>query len=170
MLARSLRDAVGAPNPSPGTASRSIAAMQLEPVLRQFEMERSQRVLKISVRSFLMGAALQVPFAPVRDPPLCVQAVPCWQRGPYCPQELPTTCLYGRIFRYKLLLRTVLDSPGETQSFRSICSLSSDVRASQPDPHNLSMMQIVAARNYAAKNLLPVKDFLDHASYDCGTL
>jgi hypothetical protein len=31
-------------------------------------------------------------------------------------------------------------------------------------------MQVVAARNYAVSRFLPVKDFLDHASFDCGTL
>ena len=31
-------------------------------------------------------------------------------------------------------------------------------------------MQVVAARNYAVSRFLPVKDFLDHASYDCGAL
>lgn len=34
----------------------------------------------------------------------------------------------------------------------------------------LCAWQIVAARNFAVKNILPVKDFLDHSSYDCGTL
>ncbi|CAK0760239.1 hypothetical protein CVIRNUC_002755 [Coccomyxa viridis] len=29
---------------------------------------------------------------------------------------------------------------------------------------------VVAARNFAVSNLLPVRDFLDHAAYDCGTL
>lgn len=32
------------------------------------------------------------------------------------------------------------------------------------------VLQVVAARNFAVANLLPVKDFLDHASYDCGSL
>ncbi len=34
----------------------------------------------------------------------------------------------------------------------------------------IACLQVVAARNYAVEKFLPVKDFLDHASYDCGTL
>jgi hypothetical protein len=36
--------------------------------------------------------------------------------------------------------------------------------------NNCLQLQVVAARNYAVEKFLPVKDFLDHASYDCGTL
>lgn len=30
--------------------------------------------------------------------------------------------------------------------------------------------QVVAARNFAVRKFLPVKDFLDHASYECARL
>ena len=35
---------------------------------------------------------------------------------------------------------------------------------------SLLALQVVAARNFAVSNILPVRDFLDHAAYDCGTL
>ena len=38
---------------------------KVDEALRDFERERTRRKLKISVKSNLMGAALQIPFAPV---------------------------------------------------------------------------------------------------------
>ena len=35
---------------------------------------------------------------------------------------------------------------------------------------SLLALQVVAARNFAVSNILPVRDFLDHAAYDCGKL
>ncbi|BDA48885.1 Monooxygenase 2 [Coccomyxa sp. Obi] len=93
VLARALRDAM---QPAASTSAADVSTMTstaVQAALRDYEIERSRRVLKISVRSNLMGTVLQIPFAPV-----------------------------------------------------------------------------VAARNFAVRNFLPVKDFLNHASYDCGTL
>ena len=68
VLARSIRDAIGAIPLGNGAGGSALAATQIQPALRDFERERSKRVLKISVRSYLMGAALQIPFAPVCSP------------------------------------------------------------------------------------------------------
>ncbi|KAK9917380.1 hypothetical protein WJX75_003773 [Coccomyxa subellipsoidea] len=93
VLARALRDVMGPAASTSAADVSTITSTALQAALREYEVERSSRVLKISVRSNLMGTVLQIPFAPV-----------------------------------------------------------------------------VAARNYAVEKFLPVKDFLDHASYDCGTL
>lgn len=37
-------------------------------------------------------------------------------------------------------------------------------------PQPSDRLQVVAARNYAVRNILPVKGVLDHAMYDCGAL
>lgn len=44
---------------------RSIATADLIAVLRDYENERKSRTRLITVRSNLMGQALQIPFAPV---------------------------------------------------------------------------------------------------------
>ena len=44
---------------------RSVATSDLIQVLREYENERKSRTRLITVRSNLMGQALQIPFAPV---------------------------------------------------------------------------------------------------------
>ena len=62
VLARTLRDALG----GPGSHSlKQHTLVKVDEALRDFERERTRRKLKISVKSNLMGAALQIPFAPV---------------------------------------------------------------------------------------------------------
>ena len=65
VLARALRDAMQ-PAASPSAAYIStMTSTAVQAALRDYEIERSRRVLKISVRSNLMGTVLQIPFAPV---------------------------------------------------------------------------------------------------------
>ena len=64
VLARSLRDAMGGPAGHSGQLG-SLVTTKVDEALRDFERERTRRKLKISVKSNLMGAALQIPFAPV---------------------------------------------------------------------------------------------------------
>ena len=47
---------------------RSVATADLIQVLREYETERKSRTRLITVRSNLMGQALQIPFAPVCHP------------------------------------------------------------------------------------------------------
>ena len=68
VLARTLRNALGGSG-SPSLKQQTL--VKVDEALREFERERTRRKLKISVKSNLMGAALQIPFAPVsklRDP------------------------------------------------------------------------------------------------------
>ncbi|CAL5223561.1 g6095 [Coccomyxa viridis] len=62
VLARTLRDALGGSG-SPSLKQQTL--VKVDEALRNFERERTRRKLKISVKSNLMGAALQIPFAPV---------------------------------------------------------------------------------------------------------
>ena len=64
VLARTLRDALGSPG-AHGLKQHTL--VKVDEALRDFERERTRRKLKISVKSNLMGAALQIPFAPVSD-------------------------------------------------------------------------------------------------------
>lgn len=64
VLARTLRDTLGGPG-APGLKQHTL--VKVDEALRDFERERTRRKLKISVKSNLMGAALQIPFAPVSD-------------------------------------------------------------------------------------------------------
>ena len=59
--------------PAASTPAADVSTMTstaLQAALREYEVERSSRVLKISVRSNLMGTVLQIPFAPVSPFPL----------------------------------------------------------------------------------------------------
>lgn len=47
------------------TTLRSVATPDLVQVLRDYEKERKSRTRLITIRSNLMGQALQIPFAPV---------------------------------------------------------------------------------------------------------
>ena len=70
VLARALRNVMG---PAASTSAADVSTMSstaLQAALREYEVERSSRVLKISVRSNLMGTVLQIPFAPVSPFPL----------------------------------------------------------------------------------------------------
>ena len=49
---------------------RSVATPDLVQVLRDYEKERKARTRLITIRSNLMGQALQIPFAPVSSSPL----------------------------------------------------------------------------------------------------
>lgn len=63
-----LRDALRPKDPSNGDRPhtlRSLPTSDLEQVLRQYERERKGRTRVITIRSNLMGKALQIPFAPV---------------------------------------------------------------------------------------------------------
>lgn len=53
------------------TTLRSVATSDLVQVLRDYEKERKSRTRLITIRSNLMGQALQIPFAPVSS---CVHA------------------------------------------------------------------------------------------------
>ena len=64
VLARTLRDAMGGPAGQSGQPG-SLVTTRVDEALRNFERERTRRKLKISVKSNLMGTALQIPFAPV---------------------------------------------------------------------------------------------------------
>lgn len=64
VLARTLRDALGGSG-SPSLKQQTL--VKVDEALRNFERERTRRKLKISVKSNLMGAALQIPFAPVNN-------------------------------------------------------------------------------------------------------
>ncbi len=56
--------------PAASTSAADVStATSLQTALREYEVERSSRVLKISVRSNLMGTVLQIPFAPVSAHP-----------------------------------------------------------------------------------------------------
>ena len=123
VLARALRGAMQQHGASPGASLRTLPREAVARALRGFERERTARKLKISVRSYLMGAALQIPFRPVRAHATLVSCVRLSAESSTCPHL-----------------------------------------AACPAP------QVVAARNYAVSRFLPVRDFLDHASYDCGTL
>lgn len=69
VLARALRGVMQEHASSSGATSlRTLPKAALAQALRDFERERTTRKLKISVRSNLMGAALQIPFGPVRIP------------------------------------------------------------------------------------------------------
>ena len=50
------------------TSLRSVATADLVQVLRDYEKERKSRTRLITIRSNLMGQALQIPFAPVSNP------------------------------------------------------------------------------------------------------
>ena len=65
MLARTLRNALGG---SGAPSLKQQTLVKVDEALREFERERTRRKLKISVKSNLMGAALQIPFAPVSEP------------------------------------------------------------------------------------------------------
>lgn len=64
VLARTLRDALGGSG-SPSLKQHTL--VKVDEALRDFERERTRRKLKISVKSNLMGAALQIPYAPVSE-------------------------------------------------------------------------------------------------------
>lgn len=51
-------------------AWRSVTTPALAEALRNFEKQRSKRVFPLAARSWGMGAALQLPFPPVRS---CLQ-------------------------------------------------------------------------------------------------
>lgn len=68
MLARMLRDTLRPSDLSNGDRPhtlRSLLTPDLVQVLRQYEKERKARTRLITIRSNLMGQALQIPFAPV---------------------------------------------------------------------------------------------------------
>jgi hypothetical protein len=58
---------MGLGRPGKPWVGQAAAATAVEPALRQFEVERSRRVLKISVRSYFMGSVLQASLPPVRS-------------------------------------------------------------------------------------------------------
>lgn len=64
MLARTLKEAIGSSGAQNGQLG-SLVLTQIDQALRDFERERTRRKLKISVKSNLMGFALQIPFPPV---------------------------------------------------------------------------------------------------------
>lgn len=66
VLARTLRDVMGQQSSLPEAVASNMTSTAVEAALREYEVERSNRVLKISVRSNLMGTVLQIPYAPVR--------------------------------------------------------------------------------------------------------
>jgi len=74
VLARTLKKAMGSSGAQNGQLG-SLVSTQVDQALRDFERERTRRKLKISVKSNLMGFALQIPFPPVSllaDPrPVC---------------------------------------------------------------------------------------------------
>lgn len=77
MLARKLRDVLQ-PNEASGDRPhtlRSLLTPDLVQVLRQYESERKARTRVITIRSNLMGRALQLPFAPVGV--VYCSALPC---------------------------------------------------------------------------------------------
>ena len=60
ILARSLRDALPAPGSRPESGAVPAA-------LRDYERQRTRRTFPIAARSWVFGALLQIPLAPVRD-------------------------------------------------------------------------------------------------------
>lgn len=64
VLARTLQGAIGGRAGQSGQLG-SLVTTKVDEALRNFERERTRRKLKISMKSNLMGAALQIPFAPV---------------------------------------------------------------------------------------------------------
>lgn len=77
VLARKLRDVLR-PNEASGDRPhtlRSLLTPDLVQVLRQYESERKARTRVITIRSNLMGRALQLPFAPVGV--VYCSALPC---------------------------------------------------------------------------------------------
>ena len=68
ILARKVHDLLHPQSESKGarpTTVRSLATPDLVQVLRDYEKERKNRTRLITIRSNLMGRALQIPFAPV---------------------------------------------------------------------------------------------------------
>ena len=158
VLARTLRDALG----GPGTHSlKQHTLVKVDEALRDFERERTRRKLKISVKSNLMGAALQIPFAPVSA--LGLRGIALWA---CCLAK----CEAGGGRRVvTLLLKHIALQP--TRPASELRERHNHQQAVLSALRKLSeLLQVVAARNYAVSNILPTKDVLDHAMYDCGTL
>ena len=68
ILARKVHDLLHPQSEAKGarpTSLRSVATPDLVQVLRDYEKERKNRTRLITIRSNLMGQALQIPFAPV---------------------------------------------------------------------------------------------------------
>lgn len=68
ILARKVHELLHPHSESKGARSttlRSVATTDLVQVLRDYEKERKNRTRLITIRSNLMGQALQIPFAPV---------------------------------------------------------------------------------------------------------
>ena len=147
VLARTLRDALGGSG-SPSLKQQTL--VKVDEALRNFERERTRRKLKISVKSNLMGAALQIPFAPVNNlgaPIMCSRyAISCYARRPTI-----------AVWRHCCPI-TGMHYTNDTSDCSSLAQ------------HHLTLLQVVAARNYAVENILSTKGVLDHAMYDCGTL
>lgn len=77
VLARKVHDLLHPQSESKGAQPmtlRSVATPDLVQVLREYEKERKARTRLITIRSNLMGQALQIPFAPVSSS----VGPPCW--------------------------------------------------------------------------------------------
>ena len=101
MLARALRDVIGPAASTSAANVSTVTSAALLAALREYEVERSSRVLKISVRSNLMGTVLQIPYAPVSPSPphfprLLVPLVSCGKQSLHilmmCCHSLYVTC------------------------------------------------------------------------------
>ncbi len=93
VLARKVHDLLHPQSESKGVrpmSLRSVATSDLVRVLRDYEKERKARTRLITIRSNLMGQALQIPFAPV-------SSSHCWPDSFILSLEVFVTCIMGRM-------------------------------------------------------------------------
>lgn len=71
----------------------TMTSTAAQAALRDYEIERSRRVLKISVRSNLMGTVLQIPFGPVSAPQLLKSVLIASCAMHWCPWSMSVLIL-----------------------------------------------------------------------------
>ncbi len=134
---------------------RSVATSDLIQVLREYENERKSRTRLITVRSNLMGQALQIPFAPVSH-------FDSWQQHIYNASVFyrPRViwCILHQVKHVNVLLLQ-LSVQTEWLCNSAIAQTSFD-----------NVLQVCSLRNFVVRNIYSPRHFLDHANYDCGQL
>lgn len=67
VMGRFLRGAVEGRQGDRARGLGGLSVSDISTALRRYEREREERVFPLQLKSYLFGAALQIPFAPVRS-------------------------------------------------------------------------------------------------------